>query len=81
MMPGLLGRRDFRRAKIDGAWIVALDEVDVLAVVVRTPGRTIRQLLAPLPVRILRPELVARDRLAELARRGLVEIVFEERMP
>lgn len=75
MMPGILGRRDVRRAKVDGAWVVTVDDVDVIAVVVRTPGRNVQQLLEPLPVRILCPERVALVRLAELERRGLAVIV------
>ena len=27
MLPGILGRRDMRRAKVDGSWIMTVDDV------------------------------------------------------
>jgi hypothetical protein len=83
MVPGLLSRRDVHRTKIDGKWAITVPNIPepVLVLVVRTSGRTVADLLAPLELQVRRAELVDLPRLKTLERQGLIKVAFWETAP
>jgi len=76
-LPSLVVSRGVVRSKGPAGWLVtAVDSAGgteaVLEVVTRTTGRTVEELAAPIPIRIIRADLVALPRLEELILAGTV---------
>ncbi len=83
-VPTLLPRSTTRKEKRRGAWVILVQEPDGESCVavtynIYTPGRTVEQLVAPIPVTVHRPDLVDPARLRQLEQRGVAVVVTELR--
>src|SRR5581483_11633078 len=72
MLRGSVIGSSIQRRKTAGAWHLVADGVDVLVVHVRTSGRTLEDLAAPLCLEVCAPDRTNLDRLRDLVSHGLV---------